>query len=76
MGCRSSRRRRARAVHGGVQIAQFGDARVGLVEVVEAVVYLGHPLVVVHHERDAVLVVRLFGGIKGGIGPNNLEVRP
>ena len=29
----------AENVAGGVQLAQFGDARVGLVEVVEAVVY-------------------------------------
>ena len=55
------------AVHGGVQLAQFGDARVGLVEVVKAVVGAGHAFVVVHHERGAVLVVLLACGFEGGM---------
>ena len=33
----------AENVAGGVQLAQFGDARVGLVEVVEAWYILSHP---------------------------------
>ena len=56
-----------RVVHGGVQLTQFGDARVGLVEIVEAVVGAGHALVVVRHERGAVLVVRLAGGFEVGM---------
>ena len=56
------------AVHGGVQVAQLGDARVGVVVVVEAVVGLGHAFVVFDHEGGAVGVVFLAGGFKGGVG--------
>lgn len=39
------------AVHDGMQIAKLGDARAGLVEVMEAVAGPGHAFTVVHHEH-------------------------
>ena len=51
-----------------MQLAQLGDARVGLVDVVEAAVGAGHALVIVNHEGRAVLIIRLAGGFEGGIG--------
>ena len=56
------------AVHGGVQGAESGDVRGDLVGVVEAVIGLGHPLVVSDHEGGAEVVVRTAGGFEGGVG--------
>src|SRR6266478_1284549 len=52
------------AVHGGVQITELRDLRIGLVGVVKAVVGLGQALAVSDHESGAELVVALTGGFE------------